>query len=149
MECRYHGRVHSPKYGIVNERLDPVTVALERLDAHGTPLDVDEDITSGMVVQLILASEDGSVDYELTTTGEQLLIGENSKSPEIMDRKIVAIFNNLAVRQAGIFRFRVRMFNIYDTALNIPLSMDDGSIRVSADALFNDISDVFAVYDTT
>ncbi|KAJ1888531.1 hypothetical protein LPJ81_006298, partial [Coemansia sp. IMI 209127] len=107
-------------------------------------LDVDEHTTSGMVVQLSLVSEDGSIDYDLTESGEQLLEGENSRSPEIIENKVVAMFNTLRVRRPGAFRIRARMFNIYDTALNLPLSAEE-PLRVPAEALFNDISDVLVV----
>ncbi|KAJ2663577.1 hypothetical protein IWW48_001260 [Coemansia sp. RSA 1200] len=133
---------------MVNEILDPVTVILERFDPHGTPLSVDEETTGGMVVQVVLISEDGSIDCDLTESGELLLVGENSKSPEIIDGKIVTKFNSLKVRRTGVFRFRARMFNIYNTALSISLSTEE-PLRVPADALFNDISDVFIVYDAT
>ncbi|KAJ2394251.1 hypothetical protein GGI23_004761, partial [Coemansia sp. RSA 2559] len=109
-------------------------------------LNVDEHTTSGMVVQLSLVSEDGSIDYDLTESGEHLLEGENSRSPEIIENKVVAKFNALKVRRPGVFRIRARMFNIYDTALNIPLSAEE-PLHVPAEALFNDIGDVLVVYE--
>ncbi|KAJ2582784.1 hypothetical protein IWW49_005531, partial [Coemansia sp. RSA 1797] len=92
MEHRYLGTVDSPRRGMVNEPLGAVTVTLERFDANGTALDVEEVHTVGLVVNVGLTLEDGTTDVEH-------LEGETTVSPTVVDNKMVATFGRLRVQQ--------------------------------------------------
>ncbi|KAJ2863240.1 hypothetical protein GGH94_003744 [Coemansia aciculifera] len=138
--ARYHGSVDAPAHGIVDETLDPVTVTLERLDAYGTPLRVTEAFAHLIVVHVILASEDGTIDYDVTETGEVLLYGEIVQTPKVLEGKLVVSFKSLVARRPGVFRFRIRMFDIRDVSLDSLSPECSTAHPLPSDALYTDSS---------
>ncbi|KAJ2484211.1 hypothetical protein EV174_002612 [Coemansia sp. RSA 2320] len=76
------------------------------MDPHGTRLEVNESHSCGMVVHVGLTSEDGTLDCDLTETGERLLFGSVSQTPQVFDEKLVVMFRSL-------IRFRRRSLVTY------------------------------------
>ncbi|KAJ2222923.1 hypothetical protein EV180_004164 [Coemansia sp. RSA 518] len=135
MEHRYLGTVDSPRRGMVNEPLGAVTVTLERFDANGTALDVEEVHTVGLVVNVGLTLEDGTTDVEH-------LEGETTVSPTVVDNKMVATFGRLRVQQAGTYQFHVRVFNLYESVSQFS---GLGPARIPSNSIFNGTSETLVI----
>ncbi|KAJ1938247.1 hypothetical protein GGF37_004883, partial [Kickxella alabastrina] len=105
---------------------------LETNDAHA----------HGIIVHIGLASEDGSMDYDLTASGERLLTGDTTQSPMFIDGSLVVEFKFLKVHCAGKFRFRVQAFDINKAPMNLPTVFETPTLVVRGpDAMFSGISD--------
>ncbi|KAJ2657870.1 hypothetical protein IW148_004966 [Coemansia sp. RSA 1199] len=133
---QYLGTVDSPRYGMVNEPLGAVTVTLERFDANGTALGVEEVHTVGLVVNVGLTLEDGTTDVEH-------LVGDTAVSPAVVDNKMVATFGRLRVQQPGSYRFHVRVFNI--CAVPHFSGLGSGLSRIPTNSIFNGTSETLVV----
>ncbi|KAJ2908648.1 hypothetical protein GGI21_002675, partial [Coemansia aciculifera] len=148
--------MHAPTHGVVGVELDPVTVTLERLDPYGTPLGINETLASGIVVHVGLTSEDGTIDYDLTETGERLLVGTTVRTSEVRDEKLVVSFESLVVRRSGVFRFRIRTFDMRDFRISSSREQEEGQqqqqevthVPLSSESLYTDISTRLHIYET-
>ncbi|KAJ1732930.1 hypothetical protein LPJ61_001808 [Coemansia biformis] len=146
MDRRYKGVVRSPDCGAVGEPLAPVTVSLELLDPDGVPLALDDRHASGIVVNVGLASEDGTLDLGYAETGTLLLSGTLNRTPEVLDDRLVTTFPSLAVHWPGRYRLCARVFNILHTVAHIP-THPGGPLPAPSDALYVGYSDVLAIRD--
>ncbi|KAJ2763830.1 hypothetical protein IWQ57_005419 [Coemansia nantahalensis] len=146
MDCRYQGTVHTPARGVVGEQLAPVTVSLEQLDPNGVPVALDDRHATGLVANILLASEDGALDLGYNETGLHLLSGTHSVAPEVLDSRLVSTFRSLAIHRPGRYRLCVRVFNIVQTVAFMT-TYPDGPLPMPSDAVFVGYSDVLVIHD--
>ncbi|KAJ1836227.1 hypothetical protein LPJ63_000485 [Coemansia sp. RSA 2711] len=106
------------------------------------PLKYDKDAI-GIVVHLVLASEDGTIDLGHTGADEQLLVGTTVATTVVVKGAMVAKFDTLRVQQPGCYRFRVRAVNIRDAVTHLP-----GPMQIS-NSLVNDVSRVMVINERT
>ncbi|KAJ1937541.1 hypothetical protein EC988_007860, partial [Linderina pennispora] len=90
----------------------------------------------GYVMSIALVSMDGTLNLDLTESGQRLLDGANTQSPSISDDRMVFEFHALTVRRPGVFRIQAQMFSMLDS-LTVVLH----SAPLPAQAVFSGLSE--------